>query len=269
MPGGSRSKEATGAGCSGVSSLELGGGHSKGGRARTTRHAADRARGAGRRRPHWTWRSAAVALLVELLVIGPLIAATSLPPVRTSLVAGLALVLSIPLGLSGDGFGSAEHITGVAVVAIGGALAVAIAATARFGRALRRAARGAVRRRARDRRGRARSARRRPLCWRRSASRSTGSSATLGARRRGRDALRRRLACGRRARRGVRRGDPRPGAWRRASACPGQVWESGETTWLERCARGSEVHPRPRPPPGRGCAAHSCSRSRAASGPSA
>src|SRR5688572_21123685 len=68
-----------------------------------------------------------VALLVELLVIGPLIAATSLPPGRTSLVAGLALILAIPLGLSGDDFGSAEHITGVAVVAIGGALAVAIA----------------------------------------------------------------------------------------------------------------------------------------------
>ena len=68
------------------------------------------------------------ALLVELLVVAPLVAATGLPPGRTALVAALALVVSIPLGLTGNDFGSAEHLAGVAVVAIGGALAVAIAA---------------------------------------------------------------------------------------------------------------------------------------------
>ncbi len=68
------------------------------------------------------------ALLVELLVAGPLVAATRCTVVKTALVAALALAISIPVGLAGDEFFGAEHLSGVVAVAIGGLLAVAIAA---------------------------------------------------------------------------------------------------------------------------------------------
>ena len=67
------------------------------------------------------------AVLLELLVAGPLIAATAASPRQTSIVALLALGLSIPLGLVSDAFGSAEHVLGVVVVAVGGAVSVLVA----------------------------------------------------------------------------------------------------------------------------------------------
>ncbi len=69
----------------------------------------------------------ASAVLVELLLAGPLIASTRASVAHTAIVAGLALALAIPLGLTGDAFGSAEHVTGVVVVAVAGALCVVIA----------------------------------------------------------------------------------------------------------------------------------------------
>ena len=65
------------------------------------------------------------AVLVELLIAGPLVAAAGTSPERTAVVALYALVLSLPLGLAGDTFGSLQHLVGVAAVATGGVLAVA------------------------------------------------------------------------------------------------------------------------------------------------
>ncbi len=67
------------------------------------------------------------AVLVELLIAGPLVAAAGTSPERTAVVALYALVLSLPLGLAGDTFGSLQHLVGVAAVATGGVLAVALA----------------------------------------------------------------------------------------------------------------------------------------------
>ena len=67
------------------------------------------------------------AVLVELLIAGPLLAAAGTSPERTAVVALYALVLSLPLGLAGDAFGSLQHLVGVAAVATGGVLAVALA----------------------------------------------------------------------------------------------------------------------------------------------
>ncbi len=66
------------------------------------------------------------AVLVELLAAGPLVAATGAGPQRTAIVAGYAVVLSVPLGLVGDAFGSVQHVVGILVVGIVGALAVAL-----------------------------------------------------------------------------------------------------------------------------------------------
>ena len=66
-------------------------------------------------------------VLAELLVVGPLIAATGATTRHTMAVAVLALAISVPAGLLSDGFGNGAHITGIVVVAVGGALSVLIA----------------------------------------------------------------------------------------------------------------------------------------------
>ena len=66
------------------------------------------------------------AVLVELLVAGPLLAAVNTGPRRTAIVALYAFALSLPLGLAGESFGSLQHLVGVLSVAIGGGLAVAL-----------------------------------------------------------------------------------------------------------------------------------------------
>ena len=66
-------------------------------------------------------------MLVQLLVAGPLIAATGATPRHTAAVAVLALALALVLGFSSDAFGSSEHLIGAGVVAVGGLLAVIIA----------------------------------------------------------------------------------------------------------------------------------------------
>ena len=67
------------------------------------------------------------AVLVELVLIGPVIAAIGASPKHTAIVAVFALVVSIPLGATSDAFGMADHWTGVITVALIGALAVTIA----------------------------------------------------------------------------------------------------------------------------------------------
>jgi PAS domain S-box-containing protein len=67
------------------------------------------------------------AVLAELLVAGPLIAATGASPRGTAAVALLALAISIPAGIVSDAFGSGAHVTGIVVVAVGGVLGVLIA----------------------------------------------------------------------------------------------------------------------------------------------
>ena len=66
-------------------------------------------------------------LLVELLVIGPLIAATKSGVVRTALVAVLALALAVGLEAAGGGLAEAEQLAGIAAVGVGSVLAVVIA----------------------------------------------------------------------------------------------------------------------------------------------
>jgi PAS domain S-box-containing protein len=66
------------------------------------------------------------AVLAELLVAGPLIAATGATARQTAAIALLALAISVPAGFLSDAFMSGAHITGIAVVAVGGALAVLI-----------------------------------------------------------------------------------------------------------------------------------------------
>ncbi|HEX5895731.1 MAG TPA: PAS domain S-box protein, partial [Thermoleophilaceae bacterium] len=66
-------------------------------------------------------------MLVQLLVAGPLIAATGASARNTAGVAVVALALALVLGFRSDDFGSSEHLVGVGVVAVGGLLAVVIA----------------------------------------------------------------------------------------------------------------------------------------------
>ena len=66
-------------------------------------------------------------VLAELLLAGPLIAATGASPKQTLLTAVIALVAAVPLGLASDAFLSTAHVIGIVVVAGGGALAVVIA----------------------------------------------------------------------------------------------------------------------------------------------
>jgi PAS domain S-box-containing protein len=67
------------------------------------------------------------AVLVELLVVGPIIAAFGASPRDTAIVGVVAFVAAIPIGLAGDAFGSTEHLVGAAAVAIVGALATGVA----------------------------------------------------------------------------------------------------------------------------------------------
>src|SRR5215213_5673496 len=82
------------------------------------------------------------AVLVELLVAGPLLAAVNTGPRRTTIVAVYAFVLSLPLGIAGGEFGSLQHLVGVLSVALGAGLAVALSRLrARERRARRQATR--------------------------------------------------------------------------------------------------------------------------------
>jgi PAS domain S-box-containing protein len=67
------------------------------------------------------------AVLAELLLVGPLIAATGSSPRQTLITAVIALVVAVPLGFASDAFFSTTHALGIGVVAVGGALAVVIA----------------------------------------------------------------------------------------------------------------------------------------------
>jgi PAS domain S-box-containing protein len=68
-----------------------------------------------------------MAVLAELLVAGPLIAATGATVRQTEAIAGIALLVSVPVGVLSDAFAHEAHITGIVVVAVGGLLAVVIA----------------------------------------------------------------------------------------------------------------------------------------------
>lgn len=63
-------------------------------------------------------------ILLTLLVVPPLIAATTLRPRATALLAGLSLLLALAGGLWDDFLLSPDHITRVAVVSLGGLSAV-------------------------------------------------------------------------------------------------------------------------------------------------
>ena len=67
------------------------------------------------------------AVLVELLLLGPLIAATGASPRQTAITAVLAFAVSIPLGWASDAFGEADHLIGVGAVAVGGVVSVLFA----------------------------------------------------------------------------------------------------------------------------------------------
>ena len=67
------------------------------------------------------------AVFVELLVVGPIIAAFGATARDTAIVGLIAFLAAIPIGLAGDTFGSAEHLVGAAAVAIVGALSTGVA----------------------------------------------------------------------------------------------------------------------------------------------
>jgi PAS domain S-box-containing protein len=67
------------------------------------------------------------AAVVELLLIGPVIAAFGASSRHTAIVAGLALLASIPLGAASGSFGSGDHATAVIAVGLVGGLAVGFA----------------------------------------------------------------------------------------------------------------------------------------------
>jgi PAS domain S-box-containing protein len=67
------------------------------------------------------------ALLIQLLLIGPLIAATGATVRQTILVAALALLVSVPLVAGDDAFGSDRYFVATAVILMGGTLSVIIA----------------------------------------------------------------------------------------------------------------------------------------------
>jgi PAS domain S-box-containing protein len=67
------------------------------------------------------------AVFVELLVVGPIVAAFGATPRETAIIGVVAFLAAIPIGLASDSFGSAEHVVGVAAVAIVGALATGVA----------------------------------------------------------------------------------------------------------------------------------------------
>jgi phosphoserine phosphatase RsbU/P len=67
------------------------------------------------------------AILIGLLIVGPLLAASNLDGWRTSAVAVYALALAILLGLPDDIFGTTDHLVHCLVVATGGVFCVVIA----------------------------------------------------------------------------------------------------------------------------------------------
>jgi PAS domain S-box-containing protein len=67
------------------------------------------------------------AVLVEFLMVGPLIAAMRASVTQTMIVAVIAVVVAVPLGLVSDAFASTAHLAGLAAVAVVSGLAVAIA----------------------------------------------------------------------------------------------------------------------------------------------
>jgi PAS domain S-box-containing protein len=66
-------------------------------------------------------------IVLELLVVGPAIAALGASPRDTAFVAIFATVVSIPVALAGDGFLSFEHLIAIAATILVGVLAVGIA----------------------------------------------------------------------------------------------------------------------------------------------
>jgi PAS domain S-box-containing protein len=66
-------------------------------------------------------------VLVELLLIGPVVAAFGASPSHTAIVALFALAIAIPLGLTADDFGSSDQLIRLAAVGLVGGLAVGIA----------------------------------------------------------------------------------------------------------------------------------------------
>ena len=68
-----------------------------------------------------------VALLIQLLLVGPLIAALGATVGQTLLVSGIAVAVSIPLGANTDAFGSDRYFVATGVLLIGSSLAVMIA----------------------------------------------------------------------------------------------------------------------------------------------
>ena len=73
------------------------------------------------------------ALLIQLLMVGPLIAAVGATVRQTLLVAALAIAGSVPLAANTDAFGSDRYFVATGVLLIGGALAVIIAQLNHFG----------------------------------------------------------------------------------------------------------------------------------------
>jgi PAS domain S-box-containing protein len=66
-------------------------------------------------------------VLVELLLIGPVVAAFGASTNQTAIVALVALAIAIPLALTSEDFGSADRLAGLAAVGLVGGLAVGIA----------------------------------------------------------------------------------------------------------------------------------------------
>jgi PAS domain S-box-containing protein len=67
-----------------------------------------------------------VALLIQLLLAGPLIAAIGASVRQTTLVSALAVVISIPMVAGTDAFGGDRHIVAFSVLTVGSVLAVII-----------------------------------------------------------------------------------------------------------------------------------------------
>jgi PAS domain S-box-containing protein len=65
--------------------------------------------------------------MVELLLVGPVIASLGASPGQTAIVGAFAFVLGVPLGIVGDAIGSSEHLTGMGALALVGGLSVGIA----------------------------------------------------------------------------------------------------------------------------------------------
>ena len=66
-------------------------------------------------------------MLVELLLVGPVVAAFGATPGQTAIVALFAIAVAIPLGLASDDFGSTEQLSASAAVGLVSGLAVGIA----------------------------------------------------------------------------------------------------------------------------------------------